>query len=166
METQVYFMKPGKEEATRICRMICQVTDELRDVWLQRQPEQDVKKIMSLTISQQRMLRTVWRMTLAAPQGVMLKELASQLSLSNSAVSVMVDAMVKRGFLERFQDENDRRKIFIRISEIGLERSRLHEASFGELSKDFFAGLPGEQLASFCDTLDKFQQFLIKENKK
>ena len=157
-------MKFNKEEATRICRILCQTTDELRDVWLQRQPEQDVKKIMALTISQQRMLRTVWRMTIAAPQGIMLKELASQLSLSNSAVSVMVDAMVKRGFLERVQDENDRRKVFIRISDAGMARSRHNESVYGELSKDFFAALPQEQLTAFCDTLDKFQQFLIKGN--
>ena len=159
-------MKQTNEEVTRICRMLCQVTDELRDVWLLRQPEQDVKTIMALTISQQRMLRTVWRMTLAAPQGIMLKELASHLALSNSAVSVMVDAMVKRGFLERIQDESDRRKVFIRISEAGMARSRLHEQSYGELSKDFFAALPAEQRAEFYNTLEKFQQFLIKENQK
>ena len=159
-------MQNSKEQAADICRMICATSDELRDVCLQCHPEQDVKKIMTLTISQQRMLRTVWRMTATAPQGIMLKELAGQLSLSSSAVSVMVDSMVKRGFLERLQDENDRRKIFIRISAAGLELNRIHSNIFGELSNDFFAGLSAEELTQFNDVLKKFQQFLIKENRK
>ena len=57
-------------------------------------------------------------------------------------------------------------KVFIRISEAGMARSRLHEQSYGELSKDFFAALPAEQRAEFYNTLEKFQQFLIKENQK
>ena len=60
-------------------RLICDCADELRDYWLSNQSARAVKEIMSLSISQQRMMRKVWRMNTEQPDGVMLKELAEKL---------------------------------------------------------------------------------------
>ena len=61
-------------------RLICDCADELRDYWLSNQSARAVKEIMSLSISQQRMMRKVWRMNAEQPDGVMLKELAEKLT--------------------------------------------------------------------------------------
>lgn len=158
-----------KMESVNICRQICVLADELRDRWLQQYSLSERREIMALTVSQQRMLRVVWRMTEISPQGIMLKELAERLSLSCSAVSVMVEAMVRRGVFERVQDEEDRRKVFIRISPAGLRQANIADQGFAEVSAGFFAGLSDDEVSQMTNLLEKFQQYLIsieKENKK
>lgn len=79
------------DTAVCMCNKICGITDELRDHWLAKQTDAEFKQMMSLTVSQQRMSRAVRRMTEEKPEGITLKELADKLSLSSSAVSVMVE---------------------------------------------------------------------------
>ena len=154
------------EQMINVCRQICMLADDLRDCWLQQCSPETRREIMMLTISQQRMLRTVWRMTETNPKGIMLKELAERLSLSCSAVSVMVEAMVKRGVFERITDENDRRKVFIRVSEAGIRHANTADQGFAELSAGFFAGMDADQTADFAAFIEKFHQYIISSSKK
>ena len=144
-------------------RLICDCADELRDYWLGAQSAQAVKEIMSLSISQQRMMRKVWRMNMDQPDGVMLKELAEQLSLSCSAVSVMVDAMVKRGILVREPSRDDRRKVMIRVSEGGLKFARVYEQFFDGVCQEFASEQSKEDMEIFIRMLNKLNIFLYNK---
>ena len=154
------------ESKVQFQRVICDCADELRDYWLCRQSEQDIKDIMALSLSQQRMLRKVWRMTQNHPEGIMLKELADNLSLSSSAVSVMVDAMVRRGVLERQVAADDRRKVLIRISESGMEFHRVYEHFFDDLCESFMAEQSPEEMQAFLKVLKNLNVFLFNQNKE
>ena len=147
-------------------RMICDCADELRDYWLVRQSEQDIKDIMALSISQQRMIRKVWRMTRSRSEGIMLKELAEKLSLSSSAVSVMVDAMVRRGILERQVSPDDRRRVMIRISGNGKEIDEKYDRFFDDISARFAETQTPENLQIFLNVLNDLNIFLDKQNKE
>ncbi len=154
-----------KSDVAQICEKICFLADDLRDILWHSKFRRQYHKIMSLTLSQQRMLQMVWRMTINNSQGVMLKELAKALFLSNSAVSVMVENLVKRGCLERIPGEDDRRKVFIRLSDTGRRYTAESESFLGELSERFFSGVAGDKKRVFIRVLNEFQQFLV-ENKK
>lgn len=156
----------SEENQIKIQQLICDCADDLRDYWLCRQSEQDIKDIMSLSLSQQRMIRKVWRMTQEHPEGIMLKELADNLSLSSSAVSVMVDAMVRRGILERQVSADDRRKVLIRISGAGVEFSRLFERFFDDICGQFAATQTPENMQIFFNVLKEFNIFLCNQNKE
>ena len=144
-------------------RMICDCADELRDYWLSNQSARAVKEIMSLSISQQRMMRKVWRMNTEQPDGVMLKELAEKLSLSCSAVSVMVDTMVKRGVLVREPARDDRRKVLIKISAEGQKFARLYEQFFDDVCLEFASGQSREEMEIFIKMLHKLNIFLYSK---
>ena len=145
-------------------RMICDCAEELGEYWLAGQSSEDVRDIMKLSICQKRMLRKIWRMTKREPGGVMLKEIADQLSLSCSSVSVMVDAMVQRGVLEREVSREDRRKVLIRISEKGMEFPRVYENYFNELCAEFASSQNPEDMRIFTAVLEKFTNFLLNKN--
>ena len=147
-------------------RMICDCADELRDYWLSNQSARAVKEIMSLSISQQRMMRKVWRMNTEQPDGVMLKELAEKLSLSCSAVSVMVDTMVKRGVLVRQPSQEDRRKVLIRISDEGRAFSQKYDKMFESLCREFAASKSAEEMEAFTGMLEEFITFLYQKNEE
>ena len=154
------------DESIAICETVCRLADELRDIWLRRQSRRRMREIMALTLSQKRMLRTVLRVTSVHPAGMTLKDLATRLSLSSSAVSVMVDAMVRNGMLEREVDERDRRKIFIRTSASAQAQYRTHIEGVAAAGREFFAGMPPDELRNFSRTLNRFQQFLITSEKE
>ena len=159
-------MTDKKQSAALIQPLICGCSDELRDYWLAQQSEHDLSEIMSLSISQQRMLRKVWRMTMERPEGVMLRELAEQLSLSCSAVSVMVDAMVKRGVLVRQPSQEDRRKVLIRISDEGRAFSQKYDKMFESLCREFAASKSAEEMEAFTGMLEEFITFLYQKNEE
>ena len=159
-------MSSPQEKAVVMCRRICMLADEIRETWLQTQSRRKVKEIMSLTVSQQRMLHAVWRMVRLSPRGIMLKELAETLSLSCSAASVMVDAMVRQGIFERNTDPDDRRKIFIRITADGMRHAEKWENGMGEITSPFFAEIPEDDAERFSDFLDGFQQYFINLKKE
>ena len=154
------------ESKVQFQRVICDCADELRDYWLCRQSEQDIKDIMALSISQQRMIRKVWRMTRSRSEGIMLKELAENLSLSSSAVSVMVDAMVRRGILERQVSPDDRRRVMIRISRNGEEIDEKYDRFFDDISARFAETQSPENLQIFLNVLNDLNVFLDKQNKE
>ena len=154
-----------KSDIAQVGKKICFLADDLRDILWHSKFRREYHKIMSLTLSQQRMLQMVWRMTVDNPQGVMLKELAKAMFLSNSAVSVMVENLVKRGYLKRIQGEDDRRKVFITLSDTGVRYSAESESFMEELNERFFAGISGERKRIFVKILNEFQKFLI-ENKE
>ncbi|MBE6392037.1 MAG: MarR family transcriptional regulator [Lentisphaerae bacterium] len=159
-------MSEDKKNTMTFQRMICDCADELRDYWLVRQSEQDIKDIMALSISQQRMIRKVWRMTRSRSEGIMLKELAEKLSLSSSAVSVMVDAMVRRGILERQVSPDDRRRVMIRISGNGKEIDEKYDRFFDDISARFAETQTPENLQIFLNVLNDLNIFLDKQNKE
>ena len=154
-----------KDRGMALCSGICALTDELRDLWLQKLSKGKAREIMDLTVSQQRMLRAIWRMTrLSSPEGVSLRELAEKLGLSSSAVSVMVECMVKRKYIERVTSPEDRRKVLIRISAEGNRHRVITEGFFGDLANEFIAQCIPGHLEIFEKVLDDFTHFLI--NKK
>lgn len=159
-------MDDGGISETNFQRLICDCADELRDYWLNRQSAQAVREIMSLSLSQQRMMRKVWRMNTEHPDGVMLKELAENLSLSCSAVSVMVDAMVKRGIFIREAAQDDRRKVMIRISENGRKIACEYEHFFDDICREFAAEQSREEIENFIRILDKLNIFLYNKQKE
>ena len=155
-------MSDDREKSIALCIKVCDLTDELRDLWLQRLSKIRVREFMALTVSQQRLLRAVWRMTrTSSPAGVSLRDLAEKLGLSSSAVSVMVESLVKRGYLERVTAVDDRRKVTIRISPDGNKRRAVTDRFFGDMVWEFVSGRSSEELAYLEKFLDAFVNFLI-----
>ena len=155
-----------KDGDIKICETICGIADELRELWLRNLSKRQMRELMALTLSQKRMLCTVWRAMAIHPAGVTLKTLAERLSLSSSAASVMVDALVRNGLLARTVDERDRRKVFIRISDSGRAQYRTHMEGVAAAGKEFFAGLSPEESRGFSQVLNQFKQFLIQSEKE
>ena len=161
-----YFMEECFSEKTakygvEICQKICALTDELRDLWLCQQSKAKIRNFMELSVSQGRLLRAVWRMSdCGSRSGVSLRELAGRLGLSSSAVSVAVENLVQRGYLERQVSANDRRKVNIRVSGKALVRRREYERFLSDNISNFFAGSDSEKLCCLKEFLDDFNKFL------
>ncbi|MBR7155266.1 MAG: winged helix-turn-helix transcriptional regulator [Lentisphaeria bacterium] len=159
-------MQNEKKLSQTMLKSLCYAVDELRDCWLSQQSQEHLSEILSLSASQFRMVTAVRRMTEAHPEGIMLKELAAKLSLSSSAVSVMVDGMVRRGFFARVTSTEDRRKVNIGISESGKERIRANEEFLQSICADFIRTQPEEKVIAALEFLQNFATYLNENHKE
>ena len=114
------------------------------------------KSEWNLTIQQMRLLRVVYRKTQGgASSGVMLKTIAENLNVTSAAVCGMVEAMVKKGLLNRSRSETNRRSVNITLSKYSLDKIAEMERSFCDLSAEIEAETGKEQFAALTDCLER-----------
>ncbi len=74
----------------------------------------------SLTLRQQQALSVLKRLMQTEPTGVTLKTLAQHIQVSPPGTSLIVNALEEMGLLERVNNPNDRRSIFLKLTDKGL----------------------------------------------
>ncbi len=114
-----FWMKIMLNDELDLWYLLSDCVDELRDAVILSHSDQQVSEFMSLTARQLRLLRAVCRLTRDNADGISLKNLAEELKLSSSAVSLMVETLVQKDELERLQCSWDRRMVLIRLSPRG-----------------------------------------------
>ena len=107
--------------------------------------------ILSLTMSQQRLLRELALQTGPESEGISLKHLADELNLSSSAVSVMVEMLVQKKVLERRSSEVDRRQVLIRLSDAAWESVAVYD----NVCRSFFEEFSDEEMALLRKITDR-----------
>ena len=74
---------------------------------------------IDVSIRQHQTMALVCRLTEDKPNGVTLKELAEAMKLAPATVSELVESLVKKNFLQRVQNPEDRRAVQITLTEHG-----------------------------------------------
>ncbi|HEX9059728.1 MAG TPA: MarR family transcriptional regulator [Clostridia bacterium] len=73
-----------------------------------------------------------------------MSEIASTLGVSSGTPTVTIDRLIGKGYVERIRDEGDRRQVFVRLSQKGIEvhasiiemKNRITDTIFGVLSEE------------------------------
>lgn len=95
-----------------------------------------------------------------------LKEISSSVGLANSTVSGIIDNLVEIGYVERIQDESDRRRVLISATQKALEKreelEKKHEDRIGTLIKQ----ASDEELDEVINGLKKFADILKRREKQ
>ena len=74
---------------------------------------------IDVSIRQHQTMSLVCRLTEEKPSGVTLKELAEAMKLAPATVSELVESLVKKDFLQRVQNPEDRRAVQITLTPHG-----------------------------------------------
>ena len=87
-----------------------------------RESAETIGNVSSIDISirQHQTMSLVCRLTEDKPNGVTLKELAEAMKLAPATVSELVESLVKKNFLQRIQNPEDRRAVQITLTDHGL----------------------------------------------
>jgi DNA-binding MarR family transcriptional regulator len=72
---------------------------------------------------------------------ISLKELAKNMGVSPSSMSIMVNSMVEQNIIERIADENDRRYVVLKLSEFGQQKFKMIDQQLESLFENFFVHL-------------------------
>lgn len=119
-----------------------------------------VSMFYQVTVSQLKMVRTVFELTSLSGTGVALKNVAQTLGTTAAAASEMVDVLVRKKILERKQDPDDRRQVRIQLVDELYEHFKGIEKSFTELTEEFAAQLTPEEQNMFRSCTAKFKEFV------
>lgn len=107
-----------------------------------------------LTLAQARVAAVIFSQP---PEGIMLKEIATELNLTPSAVSQTVDWLVKEDIVERCPSPTDRRTVVIRPTARGEELRREHNRKISEIMSLCCAGIAPEDATVFQKVLNQLQ---------
>ena len=88
-----------------------------------------------------------------------MANIAKNISVSPGALSVSVNALVKKGYLERSYTAKDRRVIYITVTEKGKEVNEYHEAFHYEMIQAVGEQLDENELNTMFGALDKLKEF-------
>jgi MarR family transcriptional regulator, organic hydroperoxide resistance regulator len=86
--------------------------------------------------------------------------LAACADLTPTTVTQMVDGLAKHGLVERVRSEEDRRMVFIRLTEAGREAYRRQRAIYEERSQELLADMSAEELDQAARVLRRVARML------
>lgn len=81
-----------------------------------------------------------------ARHGGSMTYLTRELAVSKQAASQLIDALVQRGYLERCEDPDDRRRISLTLTERGLSVARAVHESVDLVERELRTRVPAEQI--------------------
>lgn len=95
---------------------------------------------------------------LEGPNGIRMKDMARNASLSTSGLTALVDRLERQGLVQRNADPNDRRATRITLTDAGLERARqaahVHIAS---IDQHFASRLTESDATALAETLEHIE---------
>ena len=143
-------------------RLLFSLSDDFRN--LANQANLDAQIISTVTLGQLRVLKAVATLTYDSnPDGLMLKTLAEKVRLTSGAVSIIVDALVKHGLLERKHNSSDRRAVNIVLSSLGREKVAQYVSFYNRITQNFFEELTEEEQNALISLLSRFREKIRKE---
>ena len=84
-----------------------------------------------------------------------LSEIARALNLSKPSVTAIVDKLIDKGYIRKFQSDEDRRSFHVHLSEKGEELVRMHQEAHNTIADLFRNTLDDRDLKALIRILNK-----------
>ncbi|NHK32901.1 MAG: MarR family transcriptional regulator [Asgard group archaeon] len=119
------------------------------------------KHKIEINPAQGRIMFVLWR-----NDKITIQELAKKTSLSKTSLTSMLDRLESMGYIKRVPSTEDRRKIFIELT----EKDHVLQDKYIQVSKEmielFYKDLSDEEIIKFENTLEKLYNNLVVYDKK
>jgi DNA-binding MarR family transcriptional regulator len=87
-------------------------------------------------------------------------ELASMFGVNKSAITAMTNRLVKKGLIQRMHNQNDRRVVYLTLTERGNEWITETEEKIHKLVESFITKFSEEEIETFIQTYEKLARIL------
>lgn len=92
-----------------------------------------------------------------------VSELADALFVKPSAVTAQMNRLVARGFVQRIRNEEDRRVVYLSLTDLGLSVYQECERKIHEVIKPYISQLPEQEIEQFLKTYEKIDAIIKDE---
>jgi DNA-binding MarR family transcriptional regulator len=82
-------------------------------------------------------------------------ELADEWRISKPSVSAIVGTLIRKGFVEKVQDHDDKRVYHVVITEKGREFDKIHQQVHAQMVNSLLSGLDQEEIRLLTNILKK-----------
>jgi DNA-binding MarR family transcriptional regulator len=89
-----------------------------------------------------------------------LRDLSSRLGLDNSTLSRTVESLIQDGLADRTPSKEDRRATIIRLNEKGRAARDRINATWNQICRDMFKGIPREKHAQLIESVSIVAELL------
>ncbi len=84
---------------------------------------------------------------------------AHKLRVTLGTLTTSINVLVKKNFVSRYRDENDRRKVFLQLSESAIEVLKVHDEFHDEMIVSLFQDLELEKDEVLMKSLENISQY-------
>lgn len=88
-------------------------------------------------------------------------QLAEQFNVQKSAITAIITRLFEKGLIQRTRDENDRRVVYLTLTDKGNELFLQTEERIYKLVESFITQFEQEEITQFMKTYEKLNQILI-----
>lgn len=112
------------------------------------------KNAGSLTLNEFRIIKTI------GTQKILITDLSQIFHITTGAILISLNNIEEKGFLEKIQDEDDRRKIYVRLIDKGLERIQSHNNAYKKIISETTQSISAEELENMEEYFGKIKKNL------
>lgn len=95
-----------------------------------------------------------------------MANIAKFLSVTPGALTTSVNTLVKKGYLERYYTKEDRRIVFVKLTEKGSQANEIHTEYHNQMVDAVSAALDEKEIEILMKSLDKLGEFFKSKIKE
>lgn len=93
-------------------------------------------------------------------------ELAEVFDVKKSAITAIITRMWEKGLIQRTRDENDRRVVYLTMTDKGRSLFKETEEKIQDLVESFITRFDQSEIAQFLNTYEKLNEILLERKSK
>jgi DNA-binding MarR family transcriptional regulator len=93
-------------------------------------------------------------------------ELAEVFDVKKSAITAIISRMWEKGLIQRTRDENDRRVVYLTLTEKGSDLFKTTEEKIQALVESFITRFEQDEIVQFLNTYEKLNEILLERKSK
>lgn len=90
-------------------------------------------------------------------------QLAKEFFVKKSAITAIINRLVDKGYVQRLHDQQDRRVIYLSVTEAGLSVLEKSEEDIQKIVEKYLFQLDEDEIESFLKTYEKLARILKEE---
>ena len=114
---------------------------------------------MNLTIAEIHLLEAVGTVR-ECPEGKTISEISECLGVSLPSVTLAINKLVKKGFVEKRKSQTDGRVVHVLLTKLGYKANRAHEYFHRKMVSSISSGLNNEEKQTLLQGMSKLNAFL------
>ena len=120
-------------------------------------------KRLNLSISEIHMIEVINRNPI---EGKLIGEIASDLMITPSSVTIAVNKLVKKGYAVKMRGLRDGRQTYVKLTQEGKRVDRIHKRFHKSLAKSITNSMTYKEKSLLIDCIDRMNMFLYKRVEK
>ncbi|MEE0265004.1 MAG: MarR family transcriptional regulator [Acutalibacteraceae bacterium] len=117
-------------------------------------------KRFNLSVSELSMLEVINKSPVT---GKMVGDIATELMITPSSVTIAVNRLEKKGYVARHKSETDGRQVYVNLTERGRHADRIHKRFRRNMAKDIFCGMKESEKCTLIKCMERMNKFLTNK---